>query len=128
MALGYLDVPYVSRVLSYDNEKIPIGLTGKKMLPIMESSNITLNESIDIIRNFDVHGKLFINVSNEKINEFEKICQSIGNTLHPLAMTAWLNTPEFNNDSKNYFRIKKKSHSWKNSLKMNLLKKLLPLR
>ena len=39
MGLGYLGINFESIVLAYDDEKTPVKLTGKKMLPILVSDD-----------------------------------------------------------------------------------------
>ena len=51
MAYGFFKIPYKSIVLDYSEEKIPIDLCGKKMLPIASfPDGKLLNESLDIIK------------------------------------------------------------------------------
>jgi len=108
IAAGFLNIPLESRVLAYDNVKLPERLAGKKMLPILEFPNgDILNESVDIISKIDDQQILFRDVTKEDIHNTETICNEIGSFLHPLAMPSWLNTPEFYNESKTYFRQKK---------------------
>lgn len=108
MACDFLNIPYESRVLAYDNINLPEKLAGKKMLPIMEFSNGEVsNESLDIVAKLDTENNLFLSVSDKEVKIYENICNEIGSFLHPLAMPSWLNTPEFFNESKKYFREKK---------------------
>ena len=108
MALNYLNIPFESRVLSYDNEVLPIQLTGQKMLPIVDfSDREVMNESIDIIKVADKNGILFENINESLISEMSDLISSVGSYLHPLAMPAWLNTLEFVGPSRDYFRLKK---------------------
>ena len=108
MALNYLNIPFESRVLSYDNEVLPVQLSGKKMLPIVVfSDGKVMNESLDIIEFADKNGSLFKNVNSEQINNVSELTSVVGSYLHPLAMPAWLNTLEFIGPSRDYFRLKK---------------------
>ena len=59
LVLGFLKIPFTSIVVPYDDEKTPTALTGKKMLPIAQLTNSApINESLDIIRNLDIHDAL----------------------------------------------------------------------
>lgn len=108
MAFGFLNIPFESRVLSYDDESTPTNLCGEKMLPILVwEKDQSINESIEIIKKIDLDNSLFGDVKEKDIQQHEQICNDIGKKLHPLAMTSWLNTPEFFNNSKEYFRKKK---------------------
>ena len=53
LALGFLNVAYDSIVVPYDDEKTPIELVGKKMLPIAVIEGKAMNESLDIIEAID---------------------------------------------------------------------------
>jgi glutaredoxin 2 len=105
MASGFLEVPLESHVLSYDNEKTPLELTGVKMLPIAEINGSVLNESLDIIKLLDTENKL-------KSIEFDEsklapLLSEIGSNVHSLAMPYWIWTPEFDQKSRQYFQQKK---------------------
>lgn len=104
MALGKLKMPYKSRVVSYDDEKTPLELTGVKMLPIMSfPDGTTLNESLDIIRKLDTTNTFQHHVSDE----IEALLSEIGTSVHSLAMPYWIWTPEFDENSRKYFQSKK---------------------
>lgn len=108
MAFNYLKVEFDSRVLAYDNEELPLKLSGVKMLPIVTFNDGTnKNESLDIIKSINGSSKLFEDITNVEIVNVEKTLVEVGKVLHPLAMPAWLNTPEFVGSSKEYFRLKK---------------------
>ena len=106
MALGFLNIPYKSTVLSYDDESTPIELSGSKMLPILKKENNIINESLDIILELDVQGKLktsvFLNEKDER-EKVENLLFQVGSIVHPLAMPYWIFTPEFNDNSRKYF-------------------------
>jgi len=114
MVLGFFKVEFESRVLSYDDEDTPLRLCGKKMLPILEinknGEEFLSNESLVISKKLDDHGKLYENVSDDDLENVNKLVSEIGKKLHPLAMPAWLNTPEFNHSAKKYF-VRKKEKS-----------------
>ena len=104
MVLGYLNIPFESVVLPYNDEKTPIELTGKKMLPIMTIGNQSINESIEIIKELDKKNKIKFTKS---IDELELITREIGKFVHPLAMPAWIYSKEFDDLSRIYFVNKK---------------------
>ena len=109
MAMGFLETPYSSVVLPYNDEKTPLSLTDKKMLPIAEyknskSQDIVSNESLNIIKDNDVDNKL----ANELYSsEVEELLGSLGKEVHSLAMPYWIWTPEFDEASREYFQNKK---------------------
>ena len=104
MACGFLNIDYDSFVLPYDDEKTPLDLTGKKMLPIAEIKGEVLNESLDIIKTLDTSNQL----QNELFNtEFNSLLDQIGKSVHSLAMPYWIWTPEFDENSRAYFQNKK---------------------
>ena len=108
MAFGYFQIPYKSIVLDYSEEKTPINLSGSKMLPIVTFPNgNVINESLDIIKEISEGNCLFYGVSEEGMRDVNKALDDISKYLHPLAMPAWLKTPEFNSVSRSYFLSKK---------------------
>ena len=107
MTLGFLDIPYESVVLSYDDESTPVKLTGKKMLPIVEIDGTVHNESLDIIARLDVKEKL--GLPGELSLDFSQLLEKLGKNIHSLAMPYWIFTPEFNEASRKYFQVKKEA-------------------
>lgn len=108
MALGYLNIPYTSTVLHYDDEATPLKLTNKKMLPIFKLGDGYMNESLDIIKALDSDDLLQSkNISNELMANAEKFIDEISNDVHSLAMPYWVWTPEFDEKSRKYFIAKK---------------------
>lgn len=103
MALGYLQLPYESIVLPYDDEITPVKLTGVKMLPIMEFNGKAQNESLDIIDRLDQ--KNLLKLDNPA--EINPLLNKLGVNVHNLAMPYWIYTPEFNENSRHYFQKKK---------------------
>ncbi len=107
-ALAYLEVPYESVILPYDDEKTPLSLTGVKMLPILTDRNgHHMNESLDIIKYLDVDNKIPFNIYEDNTEEIEDLLSLIGSEVHSLAMPYWIWTPEFNEISRQYFQKKK---------------------
>jgi glutaredoxin 2 len=103
LALGFLHVSWKSVVLPYNDEKTPIELCGKKMLPIAVIDGNAMNESLDIITAIDPEKRLcpiFDPLLAKDLNE-------VGELVHSLVMPYWILTPEFDNSSRQYF-IKKK--------------------
>lgn len=109
MAFGYLQLPYISKVLPYDDEATPIGLTGKKILPALKFENEAMNESLDIIALIDKDNRLNVPeiTSSREFEILEKELSDIGSLVHSLAMPYWIWTPEFNDASRLYFQKKK---------------------
>lgn len=109
MTLGLLNLPYESIVVPYDDEATPFGLTGVKMLPIMEIDGMAMNESLDIMKALDKDNKLKIQdvTSSASFPEFEALLGRLGSDVHSLAMPYWIYTPEFNGHSRAYFQKKK---------------------
>ncbi|MAW07728.1 MAG: hypothetical protein CME61_05540, partial [Halobacteriovoraceae bacterium] len=108
MAFGFFKKPFKSIVLDYSEEKTPIDLSGAKMLPIVSfPDGKIINESLDIIKLISEDECLFVGVTNEQLVEINKLLENISKFLHPLAMPAWLKTPEFNAESRSYFLAKK---------------------
>jgi glutaredoxin 2 len=109
MTLGYLNIPFESVVLPYNDEATPVRLTGKKMLPILEFDSRAMNESLDIMAFLDKENKLHIKeeTSLKTFPEFEAYLNFLGSPVHSLAMPYWIWTPEFNESSRTYFEQKK---------------------
>ncbi len=109
MGAGYLNLPYESRVLPYDDEKTPIALSGKKMLPIMVIDGKPMNESLTILAAIDTHKALNIDkfLKDPRFPEFENLLSKLGSNVHNLAMPYWMWTPEFTETSRTYFQEKK---------------------
>ncbi len=106
LVLGFLDVPYKSVVLDYDDELTPVNLCGAKMLPIIQKEDGTcMNESMDIIDYID---KESILSSSEECHNF---LTNISKELFALSMPYMIYSPEFNESSRDYFRKKKESGS-----------------
>lgn len=105
MAFGFLEIPYQSEVLRYDDEKTPIELCDAKMLPIVKGADFAWNESLDIITRLN-SGKLSI-PDSKRLAELEGTCNKLGKEIHSLAMPYIVYTPEFDEQSRQYFQAKK---------------------
>ena len=107
MALGYLNLTYQSKVLPYNDEKTPVELTGKKMLPIALIGGKSQNESLDIMEKIDEQKKLHWQ-ERTQLAEFERqVLTPIGSMVHSMAMPYWVWLPEFDQESRHYFQQKK---------------------
>ncbi len=108
MALGFLHIPYKSTVLRYDDEATPIKLTGKKMLPAMTFPDGTINESLDIIKRLDIKQQLgFDFLDNVGLPNVDEWLTKLGSPVHNLCMPYWVWSPEFDEQSRQYFEKKK---------------------
>ncbi len=119
MGLGFLNTPYESIVLSYNDESTPVQLSGVKMLPFIEDNGKVQNESLDILKSLDV--KNLLDWSKLKDNEvqIDNLITKIAGPVHSLCMPYWIWTPEFDNESRQYFQSKKeqKRGPFKNLIK-----------
>jgi glutaredoxin 2 len=109
MALGFLDQSFESIVLPYNDEKTPLSLTSTKMLPIFvfDSDTKPINESLNIILRLDPDNKLDSKQCISQYSVIETLLNKIGKSVHSLVMPYWMWTPEFDDDSRLYFRNKK---------------------
>lgn len=109
MALGFLQIPYESKVVPYDDEATPLQLTGKKMLPALVHEQGAMNESLDIIDFIDKKNILNIRETHtsQDFKKFELFLTKLAGPIHSLAMPYWMYTPEFSESSRMYFQKKK---------------------
>jgi len=109
MVLGYLNIPFESIVLRYDDEETPIRLAKKKMLPIMDFDNgFITNESLIIIANLDKDDLLKTSLLNDEVkNQMENMLDELGSNIHSLCMPYFIQTKEFDDKSREYFQKKK---------------------
>ncbi len=111
--LGLSGIKVRQVVLLNDDEATPLGLVGKKSLPILQKDGQAMAESLDIIDVLaDAAG---FSLQRDKNTEaaVDAFLQNNGLTIYKLAMPRWVNLPlkEFSTDSaKNYF-IQKKTKS-----------------
>ncbi|MBT3983027.1 MAG: hypothetical protein HOE90_16855 [Bacteriovoracaceae bacterium] len=125
LALGFLSIKFNSVVLPYDDEKTPISLADAKMLPIFkfDESHVS-NESLDIIAILDTENRLGTRSlldNSEKLGEINTLLSEISKPVHNMAMPYWIYTPEFDDNSRKYFKDKKE-------VKRGPLKRLIPRR
>jgi glutaredoxin 2 len=106
MSLGYLNLPYESRVIPYDDQDTPVSLIGKKMLPVISIDGSPMSESLDIIRKLDVENKL---ASDTELSSAEEFIKKFNNPVHSLAMPYWIFTPEFTPSARAYFLQQKEA-------------------
>lgn len=109
MVLGFLNLPYESIVLPYDDEETPIKLAKKKMLPIMDfGDGFITNESLIIIEHLDKGDSLKTSLLTGELRiQIEGMLSELGHNIHSLCMPYFIKTKEFNEKSREYF-VKKK--------------------
>lgn len=108
MGLGLLKINYTSHVLPYDDETTPVQLTGKKMLPILvDDQGKAMNESLDILQAQDKNNLLRWELLEENKEQINSLLDKLGAQVHSLCMPYWVWTPEFNEQSRQYFQMKK---------------------
>ncbi len=134
MSLGFLDIPYVSKVIDYDDVETPTSLIGKKMLPIWEDQDGAINESLDIILKLDAENSLATKdfyESGTVRKELEDFISALGGPIHNLTWPIWIYTKEFSPTARDYVLKKKeeKKGPFKNLIerKEEFLKELAPL-
>lgn len=110
MALGHLNIEYFSHPLPYNDEKTPIALCQKKILPILKRGDQAINESLEIIGLLDQdnHLKLQTLKNESTLNELEDLLSRLGRPIHNLCMPYWAWSKEFTPEARKYF-INKKS-------------------
>lgn len=109
MALGFLNIPYESIVLPYNDESTPVKLTGVKMLPILEVEGKARNESLEIIKSLDSNSQLGWSHLDKLSDELSVLIKEISNPVHSLCMPYWIWTPEFDQRSREFFMAQKES-------------------
>ena len=110
MALGHLKLPYKSVVVPYDDEKTPLDLCQKKMLPIVKwEDGKAQNESLEIIEKFDQENQLQMNLLKDeaRTKEVTDLLDRFAGPIHNLCMPYWIWTAEFNDSTRSYFQQKK---------------------
>jgi glutaredoxin 2 len=111
MAWGYLGVNYKSIVLGYSDEKTPIELMGKKMLPIARlADGRIMNESLDIIAATDVGNRLDLRGFTGSVRQaqIEAELNALSKPLFNLCMPFFALSAEFGPEDRTYF-VEKKS-------------------
>lgn len=133
LALGVLDIPYVSKVISYDDAETPTRLIGKKMLPIWEEDGKAMGESLDIILKLDEEDVLGIKefYNSKEHKDLDKVISELGGVIHNLTWPVWIYTKEFDEKARNYVLKKKEEKHGPFKLlvqrKEEFLKELEPL-
>ncbi len=110
MAFGFLQIPYQTKLVEYHDEKTPMDLIGKKMLPVVvDDYGKAIPESLDIIALFDTKNYFKVNElkGTKEFTEVEALITSLGKAVHALAMPHWIYTKEFTPAARSYFQIKK---------------------
>lgn len=109
MAFGLLGLNYTSKVLPYNDEKTPIQLCQKKMLPIAKIDGTYMNESLDIINKVDTSNQFNITsvIKSPDFKELDELINKLAENVHNLAMPYWIYTAEFDEQSRIYFQKKK---------------------
>lgn len=108
MGFHFLGINFSSHVTAYNDEKTPVALTGKKMLPIVVyPDGRAQNESLDILKEADASDQLNWELLEQNKLIVEPLLDKIGSPVHSLAMPYWIWTPEFNEASRQYFQSKK---------------------
>lgn len=111
MALGFFGFEYDSIVLDYDDEKTPVELTGKKMLPIMEIDGEFMNESLDIIKYLAEKSDKNLGLemlASDSFKQLDPYLDMLARDVHNLCMPYWAWSKEFTPQAREYF-INKKS-------------------
>ena len=111
MVLGFLNLPFESIVLRYDDEETPIKLARKKMLPIMDFGNgFITNESLIIIEKLDQKNLLNTKLLTGELKiQIENMLNELGSNIHSLCMPYFIQTKEFDDKSREYFLKKKEA-------------------
>ena len=113
MIFGFKNVPLQLEALLNDDEETPIGLVGKKMVPILiKEDGAPMAESLDIIHYIDNKEEATVQASrgDEGLNLWLKQVRSYH---YPLAMPRWvkMGLPEFQTPSAvEYFTVRKEDY------------------
>ena len=133
LALGFLDIPYVSKAVAYDDSDTPTRLIGKKMLPIWEDEDGAMPESLDIIQKLDEEGLLGTEdfLASPERKDMDATIAALGGVIHNLTWPVWVYTKEFDGNARNYVMKKKEEKHGPFKLlvqrKEEFLKELAPL-
>lgn len=110
MIFGFNDVPFEMVILPNDDEEAPIAMTGKKMLPILETpQSKVIDESLDIVHHIaEIHGSSCLDSPRDL--EIESWVEKASKTIYELAIPRWAYSdfPEFESLSARQYFIDKK--------------------
>ncbi|MGQ0286113.1 glutaredoxin 2 [Pasteurellaceae bacterium 22721_9_1] len=111
MIFGLKNIPFEKRVLLNDDETTPIGLIGKKVVPILVKEDGTaMPESLDIVRYVDTHFGSPI-LSEQVRPALEQAMKKIGSYYNHLLLPRFiqLGLPEYGTESAVQYFVKKKT-------------------
>lgn len=114
MLIGLKNIPFETKALPNDDERTPIGLTGKKMVPIIiREDGKPMNESLDILAYLDTlpaYGAPIVGDSRSDLR-LQKWLQDARQYHYFLAMPRWIKIglPEFSTDSAVQYFVAKKT-------------------
>lgn len=110
MIFGLKGTPVDVIYLANDDEQTPIGLIGKKMLPVtVDDVGHAIGESLDIVKNIDnIDGQSVL--TRPKLNGVEEWIETYSSIIYKLAIPRWAysNFPEFQTISARQYFINKK--------------------
>ncbi len=105
LALGYLQIPWESKVVRYDDVDTRVKLSGGTKAPfvILDDGQV-IKESLDIIKRLDRDDTLqFKNFeSSGDAQKIEALLNDLSRTVHPLTWPYWVYTPEFDLTMREY--------------------------
>lgn len=107
LTLGLLSIPYQSIVLRNADEKTPIDLIGKKMVPIIQIDGKIMPESLDIMKTLDQNNQLDWSLYDQ---DFQDQLSRLSTNIHAQCMPHWIYTIEFNQKDREYFQKKKEAY------------------
>jgi len=114
LALGYLKIPYESIVSRYDEPELRQKLSGGTTTPFVVLDNgQTIRESLVIIESLDTtnHFKMNTFKSSADSKEMETLLDQLSGAIHPVTWPFWVQTPEFDEKSRQYtIEKKQKQH------------------
>ncbi|BFU59720.1 MULTISPECIES: glutaredoxin 2 [Rodentibacter] len=113
MVFGLKNLPFELAVLANDDEATPIGLVGKKVVPILiKEDGTAMSESLDIVRYVDAHfGEKLL--SEQVRPEIENWIKKVGSYYNHLLIPRFvkMELAEFETQSAVDYFVKKKTES-----------------